>query len=258
MPDPAQGDRVSYGIDFTPWLDGPCPAGSPVGVRAALEGIARAGEPGLTVRFTDLSTPGPGCDIANWEWDFGDGATSTERNPSHTYDREGVYDVRLCVEDGCGSTDCVTMRDYITIGEGAAQQEAGPAMIGVSNLVVEPAQVAPDGEVTISADVCNQGAEDGILTVTLMVDGSGQQSQSVSVSAGACRQVIFTTAKSDPGTYQVTVEGMTGQFAVLDPGTSGTIVPPKSNTGPGTWGIIAIVAAGIVLIVVVVFIFRRI
>jgi PKD repeat protein len=50
----------------------------------------------LTVQFTDKSTG----NITGWSWDFGDGATSTEQNPSHTYTSAGTYDVSLEVSDG--------------------------------------------------------------------------------------------------------------------------------------------------------------
>lgn len=47
----------------------------------------------LTVNFTDLSSGEP----SGWLWDFGDGATSTEQNPVHTYSSPGVYDVSLII-----------------------------------------------------------------------------------------------------------------------------------------------------------------
>ena len=36
-------------------------------------------------------------------WDFGDGNTSTEKNPSHKYDQQGNYKVQLITTNGCGS-----------------------------------------------------------------------------------------------------------------------------------------------------------
>lgn len=47
--------------------------------------------------FSNTSTNG-----VSYEWDFGDGATSTEENPVHTYDTEGSYTVKLTAtgEDG--------------------------------------------------------------------------------------------------------------------------------------------------------------
>ena len=48
----------------------------------------------LDVDFTDLSSV-PGASA--WFWEFGDGATSTAQNPSHTFAFDGIYDVRLTV-----------------------------------------------------------------------------------------------------------------------------------------------------------------
>jgi len=54
--------------------------------------IFRGGVP-LQVNFTDLSIGEP----SGWHWDFGDGNTSAEQNPSHIYSTPGVYDVSLIV-----------------------------------------------------------------------------------------------------------------------------------------------------------------
>jgi len=53
-----------------------------------------AGEP---VRLLDLSYDPGGDGIAAHAWDFGDGKTSVEPQPSHRYERDGVYTVRLHV-----------------------------------------------------------------------------------------------------------------------------------------------------------------
>ena len=50
-----------------------------------------AGPVPLTVQFTDHSTGDP----ALWGWYFGDGGTSNEQNPEHTYTTPGVYPVGL-------------------------------------------------------------------------------------------------------------------------------------------------------------------
>lgn len=51
------------------------------------------------VNFQDASSGGP----ASWLWDFGDGNTSTEQNPSHTYTAPGSYTVCLTVTNAAGS-----------------------------------------------------------------------------------------------------------------------------------------------------------
>lgn len=53
----------------------------------------------FTVSFTDLSTGLPD----SWKWNFGDGNTSNETNPSHTYSKKGLYPVALTTTNNWGS-----------------------------------------------------------------------------------------------------------------------------------------------------------
>lgn len=66
---------------------------------------AELDESNLTAFFFDISFSNEG-EIITWNWDFGDGATSQEQNPSHTYNEEGIYDVTLTITtaDSCTST----------------------------------------------------------------------------------------------------------------------------------------------------------
>jgi len=132
-----------------------------------------------------------------------------------------------------------------------------PAKLGVSYLNIDPAQVLPNQEVVVSANICNSGEERGSKTVSLMLNGQAIDSQSVAVSGGACQQVVFKTSRAVPGTYQVAVDGMVGQFSVLAPRTVTNNVPSQQSTGLGTAGIIAIIAVLIVLIVALILVFRR-
>ena len=59
---------------------------------------------GLSVALTDTSSDSDGT-IASWLWDFGDGSTSTEQNPSHVFAVQGTYHVRLTVTDNDGDAD---------------------------------------------------------------------------------------------------------------------------------------------------------
>ena len=69
--------------------------------------VPRSGPPPLEVAFSDLSSsPDP---IVAWEWDFGDGSTSTEQNPVHVYRMFGSYTVALTVRT---TTDAATERHY--------------------------------------------------------------------------------------------------------------------------------------------------
>ncbi|MFA5414288.1 MAG: PKD domain-containing protein [Methanoregula sp.] len=62
------------------------------------------------VLFTDASTNNP----TSWLWNFGDGGTSIEQNPTHTYASAGIYTVTLTVTNSKG-TDTATMTNYVTV-----------------------------------------------------------------------------------------------------------------------------------------------
>jgi PKD repeat protein len=60
------------------------------------------GDASLAVNFT--STPSGGLAPYGYVWSFGDGATATTQNPSHTYTAAGTYGVTLTVTDANGVT----------------------------------------------------------------------------------------------------------------------------------------------------------
>jgi hypothetical protein len=76
---------------------------APVPPIAAFAANPTSGPAPLTVTFTDHSTGS----IETWAWDFGDGGTSTQQNPTHTYESRGTYTVVLTVT-GPGGTDQAT------------------------------------------------------------------------------------------------------------------------------------------------------
>ena len=57
----------------------------------------------LMVQFFDQSS-GP---VTFWQWDFGDGTTTNEQNPIHTYAAGGTYNVRLTVANFSGTPDFI-------------------------------------------------------------------------------------------------------------------------------------------------------
>ncbi|MFB6285633.1 MAG: PKD domain-containing protein [Candidatus Bipolaricaulia bacterium] len=61
-----------------------------------------------TISFTDESSVQSGGKIVKWEWDFGDGETSTQQNPSHQYEEDGTYRVDLTVTTAQGVEDTAT------------------------------------------------------------------------------------------------------------------------------------------------------
>jgi len=62
------------------------------------------------IEFSDLSANGP----TSWSWDFGDGSSSTDQNPSHTYTSNGTYTIELTASNVNGS-DVNTQVNYIVV-----------------------------------------------------------------------------------------------------------------------------------------------
>ncbi len=85
---------------------------------------AANGVPPLTVNFTDTSTGNP----VSWSWDFGDGATSTLKNPSKTYTIPQNYTITLTVTNpaGTASTSQVVMVSTVFAGTAPLVLQMGP------------------------------------------------------------------------------------------------------------------------------------
>lgn len=71
----------------------------------------------LKVQFKDSSIAGSGS-VAKWQWDFGDGALSSDQNPSHTYTSPGTFNVILRVFNTTGCSAVLTKKAYITTSTG--------------------------------------------------------------------------------------------------------------------------------------------
>lgn len=87
-----------------------------------IEGLAP-----LTVEFTNLSLQGA-QPITNYIWHFGDGVSSEETNPVHTYEQPGVYTVSLIVSDDTHS-DTLQVQNYITVN-----LSAQPEILNISDV----------------------------------------------------------------------------------------------------------------------------
>jgi PKD repeat protein len=142
---------------------------------------------GSTVRFKDasttLSTP-----ITSWNWDFGDGETSTEQNPRHVYSDDGNYEVTLTVTNKEKSTHSVTNIATILDMSPAAgfTYEPKPATVGEPVTFTDLSKTLQDdlvswhwdlGDGTTSSEQnpVHTYAEEGSITVKLVVtdeDGS--------------------------------------------------------------------------------------
>ncbi|MDD1683730.1 MAG: PKD domain-containing protein [Methanoregula sp.] len=121
--DPDYGDRIVWQDDrsgyhqiylYSSTGPGTCP------VAAFTSDFAGGGAP-ADVQFTDLTPTGS----THWNWDFGDGATSTDQNPNHTYTDNNPYTVTLTVSNPW-CRNATTVPDYIVLGAPVASFTAMP------------------------------------------------------------------------------------------------------------------------------------
>lgn len=117
------------------------PAGGDRAPTAAITATPSNGYAPLTVNFSSQGStdPDPGTTLT-YNWDFGDGTTSTLANPTHTYDEDGTYAVTLTVSDG-EKTDQATQN--VTVG-------STPPVIGT--MTVDRSTYNPGDTITFSAD----------------------------------------------------------------------------------------------------------
>jgi PKD repeat protein len=105
---------------------------SPVPV-AAFDATLRSGLAPLAVHFADASQG----NVTSWSWEFGDGATSSEREPEHIYLSAGAYDVRLTVTGSAGS-DVELRPGWVVVAWPPASAEfAAAPTTGVAPLTVQ-------------------------------------------------------------------------------------------------------------------------
>lgn len=93
-----------------------------------------------TVTFTNAST---GAD--SYSWDFGDGNTSTELSPSHTYSDFGSFDVKLTATNEGGSDSRTIAVDLISVFQSTwtvdSALQTASSDFGGGNVVVSPTQL---------------------------------------------------------------------------------------------------------------------
>lgn len=116
-----------------------------------------SGSAPLNVSFTNQSS-----DATSWLWNFGDGGTSTQQNPSHIYEDPGAYTVVLTAYNDCGN-DLETKTAYVSVG-GASESSV------VEWLHPVPGQVLRGSADLWTADTSIPGAID---YVTYEYSGGG-------------------------------------------------------------------------------------
>lgn len=135
--------------------------------------------PPHTVNFTSTVTTSFGLN-ATYVWDFGDGATSTEQNPSHQYNA-GVFDVTLTVTDEYGCDSTFTIEEYIRVTNTVAEYSVQPGSTvcrgGQTTFVNETGYSClwnfGDGGISTQNTPVHVYGNAGDVTVTFTVDPGG-------------------------------------------------------------------------------------
>jgi PKD repeat protein len=184
------------------------------------------------ISFKDESTdPDGASDIVSWEWDFGDGTTSTEQNPKKKYAQKKVYDVRLTVKDRAGLPSFIVKKVPVGIVPPKADFSFSPTSPEVGDEVqftdksTDDGQIVSwrwdfgDGTTSTEQNPKKKYAQAGTFKVKLTVrDNDGAENtleKSITVKASSKPIVsVFPNPAKDSATFVFT----------LPPGaTSGTL-----------------------------------
>jgi len=135
----------------------------------------------LTVQFTSTAS----SNVTGWLWNFGDGSTSTTRDPSHRYNAVGIYTVTLTVQAPEGS-DTAVRAGYVAVNTPpppvanfSGSPTTGPAPLTVQFTDLSTGQITSrawnfgNGATSTTANPSTTYSQSGTYTVTLTVTGPG-------------------------------------------------------------------------------------
>lgn len=165
-------------------------------------------QPSLTVNFQDQSTS-----AVSWLWDFGDGSTSSQQNPSHIYNSYGSFDVQLVVTNTSGCTDTLKKPAYIKIIRPSISFPSLPvkgcipySISPVANIVSLDAVTSylwdfGDGTTSTSANPSHTYTVQGTYTVSLTITTSTGCTETYSLAAAVKvgrKPIVNFTAVPNP------------------------------------------------------------
>jgi len=159
------------------------------------------GCPPLNVQFTNQGTIG-----AAYLWDFGDGTTSTQNNPTHVYNQLGDYDVTLTVINGVGCQDTAMLVNLVQASNEQAIYSPPPAISACSPFTASFDIQQVPGE-TYTWNFGDGTTETGI-SPSHMYNEPGTYNVSLLVNNGSPCGTIYTTYQT------IIIEGEIPEFSV--------------------------------------------
>jgi len=180
-----------------------------------------AGDEGSAIQFDSTGSGDTDGTITLFEWDFGDGNTATEANPSHAYADDGAFTVTLTVtdNDGLTATDTAT----VNVANVAPTADAGGPYAGEVGAAVTFAGAATDP----GADVLTYAWDFDYDGVTFTADASGVDltAPSHTYTSSGLFTVALLVTDDDAGTSPIA----TAQVDVAE-----LQVGPVTFVGPGS------------------------
>ena len=105
-----------------------------------------------------------------------------------------------------------------------------------SNLKINPSEVDICENVVITAKLTNMGGSGGSYTIELKIDGITNQTEKLTIPAGADCMLCYEVSKGLPGTYKVALGDLSGQFTVKEAPNPVFDIPPSTSSPPGSSG----------------------
>jgi gliding motility-associated-like protein len=179
-----------------------------------------------TVSFTN-QTPGDGSAV----WDFGDGITSTQNNPSHTYNREGNFMVTLTVTNAAGCSETIRKAAFIQVQKPQLNITGLPAS-GCAPLTISPiAGVLTAHTITSWLWNFGDGATSILATPSHTYTATGTYTvKLVYTTLAGCTDSVIITDAVRTGTKPKAAFTLTPKDACAFQGVSFT----DNSTGPRT------------------------
>jgi PKD repeat protein len=161
--------------------------------------------------FTDASSDPDGT-IASRSWDFGDGTTSQDANPTHTFAAAQTYQVTLTVTDNGGATNAKTVPVIVTGGTGNQPPVASfdlPACTAGTPCGFHSTSTDPDGTIATAHWDFGDGAVADGLDVTHSFDAANTYNVKLTVTdnLGATAEVTHALTVTPAASQDCTTSG---------------------------------------------------
>jgi gliding motility-associated-like protein len=213
----------------------------------------------VTVNFTNQTSLNTTSSVpVTYAWDFGDGSTSADMNPTHIYTAKGNFAVKLTATTSEGCTQTLTKPNYILIATMLADfsiQEKlckGATLNLINTTKPDPSSATwtfSDGTTQNTVNAVKTFATVGDYTVTMKsitVDGcEANVTKTIHISDApkANFSILPTTACSVPvnATFTAATTGATAwQWDFADGGTSAVQNPAHSYTTDGVYDVVLV------------------